>query len=478
MKFFKANKTRTFRVGGYSVAAAAIVLAIAVAMNVFAAALPSSVTQIDTTSNNLYSFSEETEKIADGLKKEVTIYWIVQAGEEDDTVEIILGRYSSLSDKIKVVKKDPDVSPTFLKKYDIDSAENNTLVVVCGDKYRYLSSDDIYEYDTTNYYSTGSYDVNFNGESAITSAINYVTSENTLKLYTLTGHGESELSTTFSDAVKDQNFDVEDLSLLSSESVPDDAAAVLIYAPESDISADEEKALKTYLSGGGNIFLLTNPPKDDKLTNLESLMSDYGVTAVSGIVVEGNQNYYAMGVAYDLLPTLGEHDITTPLSDGGYKVLLPVAQGLKVSDDRPDNVSVAPLLTSSDSSYSKAAGYNMTTTSKEDGDTAGPFDLAVAVTDSSDSEKQSNIVWVSSGYLLDDSADQQSSGGNEDFFINALSWMCDKEDAISIHAKSMSYNYLTISSAASSWLSILVVGVIPACYLAVGIVIWSRRKRR
>ena len=39
--------TRSFRAGGYSVAAAAIVLAIAVMVNVFAAALPASVTKFD-----------------------------------------------------------------------------------------------------------------------------------------------------------------------------------------------------------------------------------------------------------------------------------------------------------------------------------------------------------------------------------------------------------------------------------------------
>ena len=52
--------TRSFRVGGYSVAAAAIVVAIAVVVNMLAAALPASLTQIDTTSNRLFTLSEQT----------------------------------------------------------------------------------------------------------------------------------------------------------------------------------------------------------------------------------------------------------------------------------------------------------------------------------------------------------------------------------------------------------------------------------
>ena len=39
------------------------------------------------------------------------------------------------------------------------------------------------------------------------------------------------------------------------------------------------------------------------------------------------------------------------------------------------------LLTTSDSAYSKAAGYDLTTYDREEGDLDGPFALAVAITD-------------------------------------------------------------------------------------------------
>lgn len=104
--------TRSFRAGGYSVAAAAIVLAIAVMVNVVAAALPASVTKFDTTANQLFTLSEQTEKLVGGLTDEVTVYWIVRSGREESYLESLLSRYQSLSDKIRVVKKDPDVFPT------------------------------------------------------------------------------------------------------------------------------------------------------------------------------------------------------------------------------------------------------------------------------------------------------------------------------------------------------------------------------
>ncbi len=472
-------QSRTFRVGGYSVAAAAIVLAIVIVINVFVSALPSSWTQLDATSSQLFSISEQTENILAGLEDDVTIYWIVRSGSEDDYVETLLDRYSSMSSKVSVVKKDPDVYPTFLTAYgESDDPTDNSLLVVSGDNYRYIDNGDIYVYDYTYYYYTGSYDVDFDGESVLTSAISYVSSGDMPKLYTLTGHGESTLSDDFSSAVSKENIEVEELSLLTLESVPEDADAVLIYAPTSDISEDEQEKLLTYLQSGGNMILITQPLDDEELTNLEALMAEYGVTASEGVVLEGNSSYYAWGYPYYLLPEISSHTITDPLIDDNYYVLLPLAQGLTVSDELPDSVSVTELLTTTSSAYSKIAGYSMTTTEKEDGDIDGPFALAVAITDTIDDETESNILWVSSAYLLDDSANSSVSGGNQDLFLNALNWMCEQEDSISIHAKSLSTEYLTMSASAGNLLCILAIGVIPAVYLAIGIVIWIRRRHR
>lgn len=87
---FSSIGTRSFRVGGYSVAAVVIVLAIAVALNAFAAALPSKYTKLDTTASGLYTLSDQTEKQLAVLDGEVEIYWIVQSGREDSTLASLL----------------------------------------------------------------------------------------------------------------------------------------------------------------------------------------------------------------------------------------------------------------------------------------------------------------------------------------------------------------------------------------------------
>ena len=471
-------KTRAFRVGGYSVASAVIVLAIAVVINILAGAIPAKYTQFDTTANGMFSISDQTEKLLSGMDSEVDIYWIVRDGHEDTSIELLLTRYEALSGKLRVTARDPDVYPAFVQQYT-DTVSDNSLIVASGTRWRYVDSMDMYEYDYSNYYTTGTYDISFAGESAITSAIDYVLSDDLPVVYALTGHGETSLPGSLETAVQRENIELRELSLLTSGAVPEDAGAVLISAPGSDISAQEGDMLLEYLQGGGKLFLITQPPEEGALTNLEAVMARYGVTAEPGIVVEGNQGYFAWNTPYYLLPDIGAHEITSPLTQNGYRVVLPVAQGLTVSSEVPDGVTVTELLTTSGAAFSKIAGWDLDTYEKESGDIGGPFALAVAVTEGLSGGEETQLVWVSSPALIDESADQMVSGANSDFFLNALGWMCRQEDsAISIRAKSLQTEFLTMSGAASSALSFLFVGLIPLAYLAAGICIRMRRRHR
>lgn len=471
-------QTRAFRAGGYSVAATAMILAIAVMVNIFVSALPSGWTQFDTTSQDLFTLSQQTTSLAGSLQEDVAIYWIVRSGREETYLESLLDRYKSLSSRIRVVKKDPDVYPTFPDAYT-DSYLENSLVVVCGDRYRYVDYYDIFVMDYSSYYYYGQSSWTFDGESQITSAIDYVTRQDLPKLYLLSGHGEASLSSAFTAAISAENIETQELSLLTRERVPEDGDALLINSPQSDISQQELEALREYLGNGGKLMLITDPPENDRLTNLESLMADYGVEAREGLVVEGSQSYYAWGTPYFLLPQLNSHTITQPLLSEGYRVLLPIAQGLTVREELPENVTVTELLTTSDSAYAKVAGYQLTTYDKEEGDLEGPFALGVAISREIDDGITAEVIWISSGALVDEQTSAQVSGGNQDLFLNGLNYLCGGADSsITIHAKSLDQQTLTLDSGTASVLTVLVIGIVPMAYLAVGIWIWARRKRR
>ena len=103
----RSGPGNALRGGGYSLAVTAVVLAILVAVNVFASALPATLTRQDISAAQLYSVTSNTKVVVNNLTDDVTIYWIVQSGEEDDVIQNLLEKYDSLSDHITVEKRNP-----------------------------------------------------------------------------------------------------------------------------------------------------------------------------------------------------------------------------------------------------------------------------------------------------------------------------------------------------------------------------------
>lgn len=154
-----------------------------------------------------------------------------------------------------------------------------------------------------------------------------------------------------------------------------------------------------------------------------------------------------------------------------YSPTIPIAQGLTVGSYN-NGAAVTTLLTTSDSAFSKADGYNLTTYDKEENDTDGPFALGVTV----ETAEGGQIVWISSSYFLDDVYNSYSSGANIDLAMNSLSSMIGDNETISIRSKSLSYNYLTISESTSSLLKVLMIGVFPLVFLGIGISVVAIRR--
>ena len=459
------KKTIAFKGGSYAIVMTALVLALLIVVNILAGALPANLTKLDISSSKLYSVTSNTKAVVNALEQDVTIYWVVQSGKEDDVIDNLLAKYDSLSDRIQVVKKIPDVYPTFAQQYTDETVANNSLIVVSGEKYRYVPYSDIYVTQGSQY--SYSYSTSFDGEGAITSAIDYVVSTELPKLYTLEGHGEQALPESFSAQLEKENVETESLSLLTVDEIPEDAAALLIHAPSSDISQEEAEMLLAYVQSGGKLLVLAGPVADGELTNLYGLLSGYGITVAEGIVSEGDRSHYAFQAPYILLPDLGDSDITSPLSEKNYYAIVPVAAGLQLSGDS----RVTSLLDTTDSAYSKIAGYSQTTYDKEDGDIDGPFSLGVEIDDGGE------ILFFTSSYLLDDMYNAYSSGANSDLVMNGISSLLGERQAMSIRSKSLNYNYLTISDSAASLLKFVMIGLVPLLYLAMGgATLWDKRR--
>ncbi len=471
-----AFRTKSFCVGSYSAALTAVALAVAVAVNLVVGALPASATQFDTSENQLYTISEQTKEIVSGLSEDVTVYHLAQSGSEDSVISGVLERYTALGEHLRVEKKDPVVYPAFAAQYTNESLQNNSLIVVCGERSRYIPYSDIYVTDYSQYFMTGETTTTFALESELTSAVDYVTAQSLPTLYLLTGHGEAELPASLLSAVEKQNVAVESLSLLTADAVPSDADALLIYSPARDLSEIERDLLLAYLNEGGSLLLATDY-SETAMPNLDAVAAACGLSRVSGIVVEGDADHSLRGYAHYLLPEISSHAVTDPLIDGGYYALFPLAQGLVTAETLPDGVSVTELLTTSGEAFSKTAAYSAETLDFEEGDLAGPFAVAAAAVKETDGGT-ARLVWFTSSMAFSDEVNQIVSGANHDLFLNAVGWMCEHESAISIHAKSLAESRLTLTAGQSRLWTILFVLAVPVLFLAAGIAIWLRRRAR
>ena len=462
--------------GSYTMVMSVIFIAVVIVINMIVSTIPSKYSEIDISSQKLYSIGDETKKMLKDLEKDVTIYQIAQSGSEDENISNLLKKYEDESKHIKVEQKDPVVNPKFVSQYTSDDLSANSLIVVCGDRNKVIDYNNIYE-TSVDYQTYSSQTTGFDGEGQITSAIGYVTSENLPVLYTVEGHGEKDMDSSIKEDIEKANMDIKSLNLLTEGSVPDDADCLFIDSPSTDFSSDEKDAIIEYLENGGKAIIFSDYTTED-MPNFDAILENYGVQRTEGVVFEGDKQHYAMQMPYYLVPTINSTDASSETASAGYYVLAPYAQGIKQLDDVRDTVKIESILTTSDQAYSKT-DLNSNTIEKEDGDVEGPFDLGVSITESLDDDKETQIVYYSTSNLMDSQTNQMVSGGNEKLIMESLKWMTDTEESasVSIPSKSLEVSYLTITDYDAAFWKICTIALIPGIFLVIGFVVWIKRRK-
>lgn len=467
----------------FSTGMIAIVVALTVVVNLIASAFPETYTQIDATSQKLYSITKDTEKYLDTLKDDVTLYVMVNKNSKDDNVDRTLQKYASASKHVKVKYVDPNVSPTFASKYTDSDVTSNSIIVVCGDRSKVIDyNSDIYEYsyDSSYNYSVTGYDC----EGQVTAAIQYVTSESTTNVYELTGHDESTLSGDFSEVFQKRFMNVGSLSLLTVDAIPEDCQAIFITAPQSDLSEDDLSKLSQYLGNGGKIYLSIDYSKWNDLTNFKKLLSDNNIETTESLLAETDRSYYYQSPFY-LLPNVENTEVSSSVA-GMTQVFVPYSVGLTYTGE--DDSNVTSFMTTSDTTIAKAAANIAAVQSQadaaniasaQDGDTQGQYSLGIMVTN----ENGGELCVLGSTMMCTDSANQIVSGHNATLFngiVNALVTTDDgnSDNAVVIAAKDYTVSNLTVSANAMLVYGILWGIFMPIVLIIIGIIVWARRRKR
>lgn len=177
-------------------------------------------------------------------------------GRRIPTSARLLDRYADESSHFGWQQRDPVLYPTFAQQYD--GAATGSVVLSCGDNYRVVGYNDMYQLDIENYYTSGSQQYTFEAENALTSALAQVSRTTAYKLYQLTGHGELALDTDFTDTLTNAGVTTEELNLTTAGSIPADARQPAAERAPGRPDRGRSRLLSDYVTNGGKLLVVTD----------------------------------------------------------------------------------------------------------------------------------------------------------------------------------------------------------------------------
>lgn len=466
----------------YSSLGIVVAIAITVFLNICIKEMPSTWTEFDFTYNQMYTLSDQTKEYLDTIDSDVDIYVLVKESDGDQTLSATLSRYEAASKHVSVTYVDPNVNPKFYSNYTSTAPTSNSLIIVSDKRNRVVDYDDIYEYTYSMDYTTYSYSksyTGYDGEGQITAAIDYVLTDDVPVVYMLTGHGESELEDTFTDALTKANVEYESFSLMTTDTIPDDAACVFINGATNDISADELEIFENYIDNGGKIVAVLGLT-EERLENMAALLSYMGMTLHDGVLAETNSSYYYRSPYYSL-PKISSSTYTTGLTKN-YYIFMPYCVGVSVPEEDSDTISYDVFLKTSSDAY-VTTDYSSMSFGAEEGDVTGQFALGAEAKKETGTDEDGNTVYgtlvvYSSAYTFTDAALQMVGDTNLTLFTNTITNFAEKELNVSIPVKSYDLEYLTIDSKSIIVLGSLVTVILPLISIIAGIVIFVVRRRK
>ena len=501
--------------GSYSLAITAAVVAGAIILNILVGALTDRfVLEFDMSLNKDNSISEENIEYIKGIEDKVTV--TVCADEE--TYSSYMGYYAqqyySVSDDaatsyydqtVTLVNKYADynknITVNFIDtqstKFTEISSKYSSEKLMYGDiiistekdgaeKHKIISYDDIYYlYEDTTYASYGMsfYTVSGNNiETALTSAISYVTSDKIKRAAIITGHSATDYTATYQTLLKDNNYETEIISDSLVTEISSEYDLVVIPCPSTDFIGTELDAVSEFLDNDGKLgkgLIFVADVTAPYLTNLYDFLEQWGIVVEDGILFETNSSNHMA----DDPTTLGSY--TTEADDilSGMSVCItgynaPMYAGFESEGgitvtsfmETPDSVVAAPK--GVDASWTEADNYETDTYSTV-------IQAAKSDYDEDNNPITSYVTAFSSTHFLESEYSEYSSVSNKDvlFAVSERGAGADKTD-ISFVSKYIDEESFAdqVTEASSNTMRIIFMIILPIICIAAGIYIYIKRR--
>jgi len=451
---------RALHFGGLTAVSAVAVVALLGIANWTAYKRPKS---WDLTRNRIFTLQDDTVKTLRGLKGDVKAIAVYRLDEDGYAqAEGLLRRYAAISPRFTYEMVDPYKSPEKARTYGIVSG-GPRVTLVAGEQKAPASAAD---------------------EQGITNALVKVTRQGSRKVYFTQGHGEPDPQSTdprgyaqIAKGLSAEGYEVATLSLLEKAAVPDDASVVVVAGARSGFLDAERKALADYASKGGHLGVFLEPEWD---AGLDPLLKEYGIQADDDVVVDPSPAAQLLGspVSPIAMPS-GAHAISRDLADTA--LVLPTARSLVALSG--SSVVPTPLALTGREAWGETdvkGLFERGEARRGQGKKVGPLPLAMAaekpVTGEGRRSDHARLVVAGDGDFFSNKYLQLA--GNRDFAMNAVGWLAEQEDRITIRPKSREASLVTLTDAQASALKFLSVDVLPVALLGLGLAVWTVRRSR
>jgi ABC-type uncharacterized transport system involved in gliding motility auxiliary subunit len=434
----------------------------------------------DLTAAKQFSLSDQTKKILADLKQPVAVkvYYDTDpnAGNQKQELQDRLDSYRYLSTQLSVTYIDAVKDPASAKQDNVQALPTT-----------------VFSYNGKSERTTGRTEQDF------TNALKKLLVGTSKKVYFVQGHGEHDPDSTdqrtgysgASTALKGDNFEVAKLALAQEGKIPDDAAVLVIAGPQTDFLAPEMDLLRGYLKKGGKVFVMLDPlSKLDSppLTNLIALAKEWGVDVGNDYVLDqsGVGQMFGAGPQVPIAMTYPPHPITTGFNQ---MTAFELARSVTPITGGSNGHTAQPIAQTSARSWAETNLKDLLVNHKatpefDKGDKAGPITLVAAVSApmadapvdaAPDAPKPETRVIVAgdadfaSNYLL-------GFQGNRDLFSNAVNWLAQQENLISIRPRDAEDRRIQLTADQGSRIFYLAIFIIPGLLFLNGIRVWWRRR--
>jgi ABC-type uncharacterized transport system involved in gliding motility auxiliary subunit len=412
--------------------------------------------RFDLTSEKFFTLSDQSKKIAAGLTKDVTVARFSKT--PDVQFDDLMSEYKNQNRHFKFETVDPQEKPEVAK--DFGATHMGDVIMSSGDQKQTIPAD-----------ANGAV-----AEGDVTSALLKITNAKRKTVCFVTGHGERSLTDdqaggylAASQGLQKENYTSEPVNLVSSNDIPANCDIVVIAGPTKAFFPQETAMISKYLSGGGKALIEVDPDTDP---NLDDIFNSWNIAVGKNIVVDasGVGRLLGIGPAAPLVVDYGDSPITKNLQQS--MTFFDLARTVSLADKAKTDPQAVELLKTSPRSFTipkmeKEVTFNPKT------DTAGPLSLGVAASRAVGEQSARVVVIGDSDYASNQWISSQHNG---DLFYNAIDWLAQDENQISIRPKQPSDRRVNLTVAQASLLRWFDLIFLPGVVLISGVYIWWKRR--